>query len=436
MPAMRGRQAGSSVGRLRPADLIDRDREVAELAHQLDRAIAGDGGATLVRGPLGAGTSALVQYAADIARGRGMSTLAAAAAPALDSEPLNLARRLLAPLSAPGERDDGSGMSRLVGLVARAANGRPLALIADDLQAADDASVRFLAQLSRWSVGRPVVLVLGLSGHDQAGADAAVAELTAAAQRTLIPRPLTCDGTRALLERELAQPVDDAVASACHEATTGRPARVLDSARGLVLRGLAPTAGNAGAARDIALAGVAAALRATLGDGERLRLAVAAAVLDEAATAARLAAVAEIAPATAGVLLDDLRRDDVIVGYEQPRVGRRADADALLATMPAAEIASFRRRAAGLLAAEGDSVAAATQLLGLAPSAAAADADILRQGAAAVLDHGAPELAVALLQRLLAEPLAATRRVDVLSALGRVQVATGTAAAWRRCGRR
>jgi tetratricopeptide (TPR) repeat protein len=102
---------------------------------------------------------------------------------------------------------------------------------------------------------------------------------------------------------------------------------------------------------------------------------------------------------------------------------------AIAASVAAEERAALSRRAADLLAERGDLDAVAGHLLAIPPAADQEAVATLRRAAARALGRGAPETAVALLQRALIEPPDADVEATVLHELGLAEVRTSAAIA-------
>ena len=171
---------------------------------------------------------------------------------------------------------------------------RPLVLLVDDAQWADEPSRRFLAFLAKRIDGVPILLAVATRPqHD----DPALSELTTDPEaRVLSPTALTAEGTRAFLARAN---IDPAFAGACHASTGGNPFYLGELARELP----APNVTALGPRT------IAAAVKRRL-DPEALKLARAVAVLGDGADPATAKALADIedydtaarALAAAGVL--------------------------------------------------------------------------------------------------------------------------------------
>ncbi|MEV0318204.1 AAA family ATPase [Streptomyces sp. NPDC050658] len=141
-----------------------RERQWERLCELLDRAAAsGGGGILLVEGPPGAGRSRLLADVAQAASARGLSVARGAADEVRSAVPLApLASALGADLDAPA--DGGGSVSRLIGRLRSHVEERlrraPTAVVIDDLQWADPATLAALLMLVSRFAPRPVVWVL------------------------------------------------------------------------------------------------------------------------------------------------------------------------------------------------------------------------------------------------------------------------------------
>lgn len=211
------------------AGIVGRDTEL-HMVHQLMENVADQGGCLVVNGEPGIGKTALLQRAADAARQRGMTTLAARGTQSESHLPYGALHQLLRPLLpgldalSPGHRRavshafgmsvDGDPPERffvalaVLELIAEAAARTPMLLVVDDLQWADAASVEAIEFVGRRLVSEPAVMLIGtravLIGDDPAMPRLTLAALDAAASRAILLRSAPELAT-ALTERVLRE---------------------------------------------------------------------------------------------------------------------------------------------------------------------------------------------------------------------------------------
>ncbi|MBN1237793.1 MAG: AAA family ATPase, partial [Gammaproteobacteria bacterium] len=150
--------------------LVGRDAELARLEAAF-AALTGRGGGrlVLVRGEPGIGKSRLLRAAADMARSAGACLLEACAYESEAIRPFALwidalrtrDAELAAQVFGAGDRDHRDRLfDGLSELVARESESRPVVLLFDDLQWADDSSAAALHYVARMSAGRPFLGIL------------------------------------------------------------------------------------------------------------------------------------------------------------------------------------------------------------------------------------------------------------------------------------
>jgi tetratricopeptide (TPR) repeat protein len=425
--------------------LHERDAELAVLDAALGDAAAGRGGTVVVQGPAGIGKTSLLEAVREAAPDRGLAVAAARGSELETAYAWGVARQLLEPrlrgmteaareraldgaaaLAAPVLLPERAGAAAhadpvfgalhgLYWLVANLAASRPQLLVVDDLQWADAASARFVAFLANRVDAVPVLLLA--ARRPDPGPPPAPAAL-------LEPRPLTLDGTAAVLaERDGAGA--RGLAAACHAATGGNPLLVRRLAVALGEDGGADAAALVARVGPDALAGAVGAAITRLGEGPR-RLAHAVAVLETAplVTAARLAGQDEAdAAAHAGRLAAaGILRDSRPLEFAHALVR-----DAVLAALSAGDRARLHGDAARLLRAAGaDDEAVAVHLLRTEPAGDPTTAATLAAAGRRALASGATREAAALLQRALAEPPDGERPALLLD-LARAQHGAGGA---------
>ncbi|NLT06091.1 MAG: AAA family ATPase, partial [Solirubrobacterales bacterium] len=262
--------------------MVERDRELAEIAAAIDAARAGAGGVAVVEAAAGLGKTRLLQAARDRAHGAGMAVLAARGSELERGFPFGVARQLLEPpLAALDARErerllagaaaaarGALGLDRdgraadaddsfavlhgLYWLVAGLAERGPLLLVVDDAHWADSASLDFLAFLATRLDELAVLLALGCrpAEVDAGGPLARIAADPSA--RSLEPRPLAVAGAAALLAAEVGEPPDEPFAAACHEVSAGNPFLLCELARTVVAERIEPVASEADRVRELA----------------------------------------------------------------------------------------------------------------------------------------------------------------------------------------
>lgn len=431
-----------------PTALLERESELATIEELLDAARAGSGGLLMIEGEAGAGKSSLLAAAGALAADREMLLLRARGGEYERDFPYGIIRQLFEPLladevrraelmsgsaslAAPvfalGEaaRDGGEPFSiqhGLYWLVADLATAAPLALLIDDAQWADLASLRALAYIARRLEELPAVLGLTVRTGETGGHVALLDELRREPDsRLIVPPPLSAAAVTALVADELGRRPSDRFTTACCEATTGNPFLLLEMLRALESEHAEPSDENAERLTRIAAAGVSRAILARLGQlgEESVEVARAVAVLEPNAEVRLIAALSGLSAETAAqacgrLVTARLLCDSRSLAFVHPLV--RA---AVLSDLSDAEHAVAHARAARLLSgdgASGDTVAA--HLLLAEPAEDAWAVAELRSAAAAALDRGAADAAVRYLRRALREPPPPDQRLMASRELG------------------
>src|SRR5580693_1119396 len=247
---------GDSRRRGRVSGLADRRGERRVLDQLVDAVRAGGSRVLVVRGELGVGKSALLDYLAGQASGWCRVVRAAGVESEMELAFAGL-HQLLAPMldrvdrlpSPQGEAlrtafglSTGPAPDRflvglaVLGLVSEVAGERPLICVVDDEQWLDRASVQTLGFVARRLAAEPVGLVFAVR--------VAGTELTGLPE--LAVEGLRDEDARALLESALAGPVDARVRDLILAETRGNPLALLELPRGLSPAALAGGFGLAG----------------------------------------------------------------------------------------------------------------------------------------------------------------------------------------------
>jgi DNA-binding CsgD family transcriptional regulator len=439
------------------AELLERERESAQLSARIDAALAGEGSIVALEGEAGIGKSALLAYAAEHAATAGMRVLSARGGeleqdfgygvvrqlfdPALSRMPTDECDRVLSgaaglalsALSVPdrsAERatDPGSVLHGLYWLTANIVAEQPVLVALDDAHWADSASIAFLAYLARRVDGLALLIVYATRiGEGSSDALPATAE-PGFAGTVMRPAVLSESATVALINRLLGGESSAEFAHACRVATGGNPFLLQELLRALQADGVAPDEAGCKRVTHIAPSAIS---RATLARLRRLgdaatRLAFATAVLGKSAELRHAAALAKLDPEAAGEAADALTaaailRDGRPLEFIHPVVRTTVYGE-----IPVAQRAASHKRAARLLA--GDSVGPAELAPHLMACEPAGDVDVvecLRVAANDVRDRGATDAACTYLSRALAEPPAPEDRAEVLYELGTAEFTGG-----------
>lgn len=425
-------------------DLLEREGELAELTAGAREAVRGTGRVAVVEGDPGIGKSALLAAAAEGAAQQSMTTLTARAGELEREFAFGVARQLFegivrgrpadqvftgqarfaaavlgleaesAPRAKPPLEPVYPAVHGLYWMTVNLAEREPLALLVDDAQWADGASLRYLAYLARRLEDLPVLVVVATRPGERAR------RLVHRLGDPEVIRPGRLSSTAtARLVRSVAPQADDAACRACFEATGGNAFYVREVAA--ALRDGAPDATHPERVTRV-LGGRIAALEPAAREVAR-----ACAVLGDGAGTHRIAALAGLADEEARTGIEALRAAGVLgpeapVQFTHPIVraavessippALRAGAHAQAARLEAAAGAAPGRVAAHLMAAEPAEDPWAVEQLGVAAREA--------------LARGAPEAAARYLERALEEPPAAADRPRLLLELG-----TATAFAFR-----
>lgn len=419
-----------------PTELLERETELAACSSALRDGQSSRGGLVLLEGAPGVGKTSVLSAAIAQARASGMQVLTARAAEGERAFAFGVVRQLLDPLvvgadqaarerlfagpaalarpvvelTSAGAETGEAPLHGLLCLFARLAAEQPLVLAVDDLHWADDASRSLLAFVGRRLEGLALTLLL-TARPIEPGAPPGVLDVLAGepSAHRLYPQALSVGAVARLVDRRLGAGAE-AFSDACHAASTGNPFLVGELLAELERRGVKPTGASASqvwqmrpdtvmralTARLARLPAAEAALTravAILGDG---------APLDHVADFARLHDGAGAAVVAELVRLEIVEHSDRGVSFVHPLVRSAVEAS----LRPAAR-AELHARAARLLA--DDRERAALHLLHVPPRGDSRTAAILHDAGMRALDRAAPDAAIVLLRRALAEPPPAGR---------------------------
>ena len=440
--------------------LLERDEHLAELEEIVGQSVRGRGRLVVVEGPAGIGKTRLIEAVGADCEPAGHAGLRARGAELERDFSFGVVRQLFQPLAPPPgtspPADPFSGAAGLTlplltgaagadetaesapaadpiapllhglyWLVANLARERPVALLVDDAHWADLPSLRFLSFLAGRLEELAVLAVVAVRAPE-AGTPELVRRLADAAT-VLRPSALSEEAVATLVRTHLGTDAPAELCRACHEATGGNPFLTMELIRELAMAGVEPAAAALelgevrprSVSRSVLLrigrlppeaARLARAL-AVLGDGADLRLNAEQAGLDpdEAAEAgAALVGAGILADASPLRFLHPIIRTAVYADITEPERAREHERAAAL----------LRRRGA-------PPERVAVHLLETAPGGDAGVVDTLRGAARVALARGATDPAATLLRRALVEPPAGEQRLEVLRALGKVELRLG-----------
>ena len=436
--------------------LRERERELEALREGLDGARAGEGSLVLIEGPAGVGKTELQRETRVTAERIGILPLEARGSELERSFAFGVVRQLLEPvINGPPARTDVfagaaypagrlfksegqpaggtdvafEALHSLYWLVVNLADNSPLLILVDDCQWADPDSLRFLSYLAQRIEGLPIALVLaGRSGDAPGSEEASVWSQVASRPSAVVlyPRPLSQTASVALARERLGTEADESFCRACHTATGGNPLFLRELLRGLDAAGVVPSPTAAGEVQAVGPAAVSRFVLhrlAALGSAAT-ELARSVAVLGgdtELQLAGRVSGLTDEAARDAA---DDLVRADIFADGEQLGFVHPIVRAALYEDLVPGERQARHAAVADALAAVGAAPERITAHLVLtAPTGDQRRVQTLRSAAIVAAHRGAPRAAAARLRRALAEFPPEQERAEILTELGRYEVA-------------
>ncbi|MFI6449390.1 AAA family ATPase [Kitasatospora sp. NPDC050543] len=438
--------------------LIGRENELDTLAALLADPAARST-AVLVEGAPGSGKSALLRAALERTRQDGDLVLTASgavperafahgvvrqlferllAAEAADGREQLLAGHaaaaaaLLAPAAPRPAHTDEELLNGLHWLTVNLTGRGRLVLVVDDLQWADEPSLRWLHYLLRRSGGLPLVVIATLGpGTDPQGAGALGALLPLFRHQITLPA-LGSAAVVAIVRDVLGEGVDEAFGLACHTATGGNPFLLHALLRTVRAGQHEPATLTAKRLAGCLPPGVARAVHGLVCDlgPDATAVAQATAVLGSAPTTDLVAGVAGLGEPAAEDAADALVRAGLLVRAEDGI----AFACPVIAEAVAAEILPSRRQqlhaaASSRLLARGAALEEAAGHLLDGPLGLPGTPEVLRRAAAEAARLGGPERAVAFLRRALRESMDRATRATLTISLGEAELASNVPAA-------
>lgn len=434
--------------------LVEREDDIDRLRGFLEVAAGGDGKVVLVAGEPGIGKTALLGAAARHAAQVGFSVLTGRGARLERDFAYGVTRQLYeralhgtsvldgaAQLARPALGNDAGAAAAttqdagfatnhgLYWLTANLAEHGPVLLVIDDAHWADPATLLFLNYLGRRLEGLPVLVAIGMRWAEPGAAQDLLDSLRDVPGAEVVePAVLSEHASGALVEQLLGCAADPTFRRACREVTGGNPFLLSELVRALAADGVAPVAAAAARVRRLAPDAIARSVLSRLGTmpAGAIALAQAVAVLDADAELRHAATLVELELSVAQTVADELAAAHILAADRPLRFAHPIMRQAVYDDLPMGKRARLHARAARLLdTGGGDPDRAAVHLLAAEPAADPWVLDRLRTAATRALTRGAPDAAVTLLRRAVAEPPPAELWADVLLELGRAERLAG-----------
>jgi DNA-binding CsgD family transcriptional regulator len=436
--------------------LLEREPELAALRDGIRRARSGAGTLLLIEGPAGVGKTELAREARAIAEHGAITALEARGSELEQPFPFGVVRQLLEPViaraashdalfagaAAPAARLFDSSEQRggiadvgfealhsLYWLLVNLSDRTPLLVSIDDCQWADRESLRFVSYLAQRIDGLPVAVLLTGRPPDPGAADGGRVWMQLASRPStlaLYPRPLSVPSVVALTRERLGAEADEDFCRACHSATGGNPLFLHELLGALDAAGIVPSSGAAGEVQSVGPAAVRRFVLhrlAALGPAATA-LARAVAVLGDDSELELAAGVAGLRGHAAREAADDLIRAEIFargvrLGFVHPIVRAALYEDLL----PGERDARHAAVAEALMAVGAAAERVTAHLLLTTVTRDPRRVSILRAAAIAAFHSGSPRAAAERLSRALAESSAEQERAEILTELGRCELA-------------
>jgi DNA-binding NarL/FixJ family response regulator len=417
--------------------LIERDHAWKLASQAIGSARAGHGSVLLLEGPSGIGKSGLVAVIAALAQESGARLLRAGGRRREADLPFGVVLQLFEPAhggslpkadpqDAPTSEPSFGQLHALYRMCVDMCETSALALVVDDVDLADAASMRFLLYLTERVSELPLAVVLAAGAVAPRRRSSLLVDIARHRSTMRCPlEPLTAVGTARWVTKRWLSGAADQAAVEIHDASGGNP-YLVDA-----LVGALETAGGeppVGAVRGLVPPGVADWALARADDLAPAARAVlsAVAVLGAGCELRHVSALSGVDPEEASDLADGLIEVGLLTSDGRLSFTAPVVATAVVEAMPPGERAAANVRAARLLAADDEAPErVAGHLLGAARTGSTWAVDALCMGAAMALSRAAPRDAVRYLRRALVEPPGRAQRAHVVLELARAEAMAG-----------
>ncbi|MEY2513821.1 MAG: hypothetical protein QOJ89_1179, partial [bacterium] len=445
--------------------LVEREGDLALIADALSEASNRHGRLVVIDGPAGIGKTRLLERSAELAERAGFRPLMAGGHELERDLAFGVVRQLFErELPDPGEsrREEllagAAGLSASVfgpgflagsdiapdsaygllhgihWLVVNMSAEGPLALFVDDVQWSDELSLRALGYLGRRLDGLPVVIVAAARPAVEARASRDALDALSSHRDAVVvsPRPLSANGTAALVGALAQGAISGAAVAAIHDVTRGNPFLIVESVRSLSDSNETITVESVATLARSAPESLSHAMMLRLGalGPDAVAVARAAAVLNEDGDLAQIGALTQlerpqVLAATTMLVEARIFADGTPLRFVHPLLQAAVYGD----QTEMARAFSHERAAAVLVRFAADAGRIAAHLLLSRPAGDADAASRLHRAAEDAAAKGDPATAARYWRRALAEPPSRDQRPPVLLGLGLAELAVGDAAA-------
>jgi DNA-binding CsgD family transcriptional regulator len=414
--------------------LLERERELEILSSALTEAREGTGSLLIVEGPAGIGKTSLLHEVAALGEEAGCLVRAARSGEMERDLPFGVVRQLFEPLVERASEEERkswlSGSARqakavlggaehdpsqatdpfaaingLYWLVSNLSASQPVALVIDDAQWSDTASLRFARFLARRLSDLAVSLILGVrTGEPNEPAEVQALRVEAA---VLHLEPLSHLSVKQLIEKRTGEVPSDEFSEACATASAGNPLFVIEILRDLGSEGRSLDRDAADQMSSVAPDTIARKVLFRLrrfGD-EAVAMANAFSVLGRSPQLRHAAQLAELDEVVARKVCDELRRAEILAAGLPIEFVHPVVRQAIYQEQPEEQRSAAHRRGAEILHSTGAKPQeVAAHLLACAPNGDQWVVERLRDAAQVAIDEGALDGAATYLERALKEP--------------------------------